>query len=114
MSSLQITPPITPVQANEVLSATSPYLPSKYPASATAHYLLPTPPYTPEITQEDLPDALRKLSVQSAASDTQPTVQRRQLSDNELSYYLPSRGDGVNDMSATCSCLKHRPPLTLH
>jgi hypothetical protein len=32
----------------------------------------------------------------------------RQLGNSELSYYLPSRADGVNDMSATsllsCSC----------
>lgn len=65
-------------------------------------------------------DAVRRLSLESAVSkgatsgsaDTSATsigsyphlgdlssvTHRRLLSDNELSYYLPSRADGVNDM----------------
>ncbi|KAL1412681.1 hypothetical protein Q8F55_000428 [Vanrija albida] len=42
------------------------------------------------------PDAPASVSSSRSASPLLPV--RRQLSDNELSYFLPSRADGVNDM----------------
>ena len=51
---------------------------------------LPTPPLSPDlILSTPALEAFKRLSFDQ--SD-------RSLSENELSYYLPSRADGVNDM----------------
>jgi hypothetical protein len=50
-----------------------------------------TPPATPDYKST-------LFSSTEAPVSTFSKVQSRELSDNELSYYLPSRADGVNDM----------------
>jgi len=59
-------------------------------------------PFTPP----DSPTSSIKF-IDSTPSRSPAKTQSRQLSDNELSYYLPSRHDGVNDMYVSPP-----PPLT--
>lgn len=73
--------------------------------------MLPTPPATPSLNGggfklSPLDTTCTALPPFSAMTPTAANVKRRgdvgthmrQLSSNELSYYLPSRSDGVNDM----------------
>ena len=48
---------------------------------------------TPSVSDAVNPDA-----VNPDASPAPPVVLKRPLGDSELSYYLPSREDGVSDM----------------
>nr|XP_019051046.1 hypothetical protein I302_01493 [Kwoniella bestiolae CBS 10118]OCF29976.1 hypothetical protein I302_01493 [Kwoniella bestiolae CBS 10118] len=72
-----LTPPYTPLtdSSSPVFIAKS-----QFPAHPNAIKALLTPPQTPEFELRAKQEEGRKLS------------------DNEISYYLPSRGDGVNDM----------------
>jgi len=82
-----LTPPVTPV-STEKPSASTPAFPSASKYLRRAY--LPTPPYTPEYRISSPPvDDFKRLSVEEST---------RPLSENELSYYLPCRADGVNDM----------------
>nr|XP_018259757.1 uncharacterized protein I303_07825 [Kwoniella dejecticola CBS 10117]OBR81915.1 hypothetical protein I303_07825 [Kwoniella dejecticola CBS 10117] len=80
------TPPYTPLTDSSSPVLAKEKLPA-HPKYQQAISLL-TPPQTPEI--ETVRNHLsERLQIQ---------CQGRKLSDNEISYYLPSRGDGVNDM----------------
>jgi len=87
-----LTPPLTPGELR--LS------PPTTPFKAAFTSALQTPPDTP--AGSDL--ELKRLSIASATSSSsssspgKATETSRPLSDNELSYFLPSRADGVNDM----------------
>ncbi len=79
----QSTPPLTPVGSET-------YFPRRSISASKINTHLPTPPYTPERpTTSPLSENLKRLSFEELS---------RPLSENELSYYLPSRADGVNDM----------------
>ncbi|WWC92334.1 uncharacterized protein L201_007288 [Kwoniella dendrophila CBS 6074] len=89
--SIPLTPPYTPLSENP-----SPVFPTKtkFPShpqfrQQNAATSLLTPPQTPET---DI------FGSQVQASNRSEIEQGRKLSDNEISYYLPSRADGVNDM----------------
>ncbi|KAL7422831.1 hypothetical protein Q5752_002127 [Cryptotrichosporon argae] len=56
-------------------------------AQVALEIALPTPPITPSVDTTFLPPV-----------DAEKKVHSRLLSDNELSYFLPSRAEGVNDM----------------
>jgi hypothetical protein len=79
--------------ANEFKFDTSTPLFSKRPTSA-----LITPPYTPlREGREKRWGSFDRLSLED--EEVKPSsADSRKLSDNELSYFLPSRADGVNDM----------------
>lgn len=78
-----LSPPVTPSNLKHT-----------FKPSPEAQTYLHTPPYTPPpYTAEVTPptDDFKRLSVEVDQHS-------RLLSDNELSYFLPSRQDGVNDM----------------
>nr|XP_019007907.1 uncharacterized protein I206_07543 [Kwoniella pini CBS 10737]OCF46688.1 hypothetical protein I206_07543 [Kwoniella pini CBS 10737] len=87
--SMPLTPPYTPLTDSSTPVLTK----EKLPSNPKVHYAstaLLTPPQTPELEFESVQNDLsEKLQIQD---------QGRKLSDNEISYYLPSRADGVNDM----------------
>lgn len=76
--------------------------PAKGSTLHRVQHFLPTPPYTPEPSLNSSPpkDESKRLSIEGSS---------RLLSENELSYYLPSRADGVNDMY-----LHHRLNVPAH
>ncbi|KAK6906569.1 hypothetical protein I203_100555 [Kwoniella mangroviensis CBS 8507] len=76
---LPLTPPYTPLTDSSLPILTSKVQFPVHPNAIAAKALL-TPPQTPELDHRTSEE------------------QGRKLSDNEISYYLPSRGDGVNDM----------------
>jgi hypothetical protein len=85
-----LTPPLTPDgEESRLLSSKSEFgslsKQLDYPSSPR----LLTPPESPGYDS-----VLAEHGKQPLGRQTQS----RQLSDNELSYHLPSRGDGVNDM----------------
>ncbi|WVR08639.1 hypothetical protein IAU60_005696 [Kwoniella sp. DSM 27419] len=97
-----ITPPYTPLSSSSTSSSfpvqDKQSFPSAPHAQLNSQTALLTPPDTPEA--ERWVKAERPLSLASDLGDLQlnQAGSVRKLSDNELSYYLPSRGDGVNDM----------------
>ncbi|WRT70723.1 uncharacterized protein IL334_007721 [Kwoniella shivajii] len=90
--SMPLSPPYTPLT-----ESSSPVLPAKdrFPSVPRLHKPrdLLTPPQTPEAEKFDHQVVTNRFERLSFGPD-----QGRRLSDNELSYYLTSRGDGVNDM----------------
>ena len=89
-----LTPPLTPGEVR--LS------PPTTPFKGVSQIGLLTPPESPSANEL----AIKRLSIASASSSSSSsssslcrvTETSRPLSDNELSYFLPSRADGVNDM----------------
>ncbi|EIW66292.1 hypothetical protein TREMEDRAFT_35234 [Tremella mesenterica DSM 1558] len=79
----------------------SPFRQSRFPL---------TPPETPN---RPIKEAQELYTNFSALTFSQPTVQSRLLSDNELSYFLPSRQDGVNDMYLHHSLIAPRHLFTI-
>lgn len=63
---------------------------SKFPYYGRYYKCLPTAP-----TVTDTISPLLEIPSQETSFDT---VHERQLGDSEISYFLPSRGNGVNDM----------------
>jgi len=89
-----MTIPLTPPPSR--LSSPVHLTPTKCRIHANAPF---TPPYTPESVSDEI--KFHRLSVESTSSwvsDDHAAESARPLSDNELSYFLPSRADGVNDM----------------
>jgi hypothetical protein len=89
-----LTPPRTPERVKAGALQTPPRAVKPSAAQALSYPTaggLFTPPATP-----DYKSALEASPYEAITPAS--TLQSRQLSDNELSYYLPSRGDGVNDM----------------
>lgn len=93
--STPLTPPLTPPAS----ALGSPATPERKNHFFTAIKSLPTPPDSPAQDVDRL--NLQRLSVSSidsVSSAGKVSESERALSDNELSYFLPSRADGVNDM----------------
>lgn len=92
MSTALLTPPTTPGH---------PMLDDKHAfakaLSAPLHAALYTPPATPE-PRPSTPDLLEPPTTRTGLPLPSGPSRARPLSENELSYYLPSRADGVNDM----------------
>ena len=86
--------PMTPPQSPGSVSSSC-LTPVKAPSRTNS---LPTPPFTPDVTKGEL--NFHRLSIDSDewVSTEIVSESKRPLSDNELSYFLPSRADGVNDM----------------
>ena len=83
------------------------------PTSAPIYQAPPTPPLSDD--EREAAKASTKsepivVDDASSAAPSAPTFERR-MGDTELSYYLPSRADGVNDMYVP----RHsQPPAKLH
>ena len=80
--------------------ATAPIGLDAKPASAPIYQAPPTPPLSDD--EREAAKASTKsepivVDDASSAAPSAPTFERR-MGDTELSYYLPSRADGVNDM----------------
>ncbi|ORY31224.1 hypothetical protein BCR39DRAFT_526980 [Naematelia encephala] len=74
-------------------------------SSHSAHNVPVTPPFTPLLNDKQAPQSRTFLLTPPDTPALDASVRRlsvdgqsRPMSDNELSYYLPSRQDGVNDM----------------
>ncbi|OCF33645.1 hypothetical protein I317_02848 [Kwoniella heveanensis CBS 569] len=106
MAALPLTPPYTPLTSSFSSEAASfSVQKDAYPVQGIAQQNVVAP-----LTPPDSPDGgwkaslssegrvRRTLSFGEEAEVDQPEGSKRKLSDNELSYYLPSRADGVNDM----------------
>lgn len=73
---------------------------------------------TPPPSEGELPlDSNAEVVLSEACDTTKPAVFERKMGDTELSYFLPSRQTGVNDMYgsnysdcvALCSCVPQVP-----
>lgn len=93
MSAL-LTPPITPGSSSFPFTAETKK--TQYFPTQTS---LPTPPDSPvkAVFTESSRTSIDSLSISSGSSEKVSECERV-LSDNELSYFLPGRADGVNDM----------------
>ncbi|WVQ95671.1 hypothetical protein IAU59_002769 [Kwoniella sp. CBS 9459] len=108
MASLPLTPPYTPLTSSFSSENTSfPVKQKETSPIRSAHYkhvVAPlTPPDSPEggwraSSSSSRGRVERTLSYGEVSEFDQPEGSKRKLSDNEISYYLPSRADGVNDM----------------
>ena len=93
--------------------ATAPIGLDAKPTSAPIYQAPPTPPLSDD--EREAAKASTKsepivVDDASSAAPSAPTFERR-MGDTELSYYLPSRADGVNDMYVPCHS---PPPAKLH
>lgn len=107
---MQLTPPATPRASLDATSSDRPDIYRRVASTkvqATANLLTPplTPPDSPEVPEATgLVAGIQDLRVAStyqsapAIKVQERVTQVRGLSDNELSYYLPARDAGVNDM----------------
>lgn len=114
-----LTPPYTPRSSIHLTDSDAgpsdtkldPSTPARLPTHAMFPSNLLTPPATPPDSPE-LAHEVAKLTVapvpgSSVGADYGAPVrvtQERRLTDNELSYYLPARGEGVNDMYVYLPC----------
>ncbi|WVF68181.1 hypothetical protein IAT40_002946 [Kwoniella sp. CBS 6097] len=125
MAGLPLTPPYTPLTSTFSSESTSfPARKDAYPTrTARQNVIAPlTPPDSPEggwqASSSSQGRVERTLSFGDASRLDSPEGSRRKLSDNELSYYLPSRADGVNDMylhhTISASQDKMSPTRILH
>lgn len=84
---------MTSVATVSAVSA-EPAVMNKEPSSSKSYTLPPTPPLS-----DDERDEIELASNRPRASPQSPLVFERRMGNTEVSYYLPSRADGVNDMS---------------
>lgn len=61
---------------------------------------------TPPSSSENLPAAVCKDASSSSKRVAEPLCYERKMGDTELSYFLPSRQSGVNDMYVPPSALR--------
>lgn len=97
-SFLPATPP-SPSSSDGRFGSSSRSLPSAMPTKShlggQAHVVdLLTPPSTPPLESS----AVFYGGLHASVAHREPATSSRKLSDNELSYFLPSRACGVNDM----------------
>lgn len=81
---------------------------------------LPTPEHSDvedalnsDIREFDLKKSLASLRIAEDTHTTNAFCYERQLGDNELSYYLPSRATGVNDMYVSPNHVPSCPHVSL-
>ena len=100
-SPVLLTPPLAPISQLPSHTKRSASVASSYrfPSSGWAAHSSLTPPDTPSprVSLDSYPSPSVDFARLDLAAKAR-TTKERQLSDNELSYYLPSRQDGVNDM----------------
>ena len=61
---------------------------------------LPSPQLSDEEVVNFIPGQAKPRPTGTLTPDTSPVSHERKLGDSELSYYLPGRAAGVNDMCA--------------
>ena len=86
---------VTATQSTSFLSATE-----ITPSSSKFSVLPPTPPLSDDEYDEDVSQKarLQQVADRPRASLQSEIVFERYMGSTELSYFLPSRADGVNDM----------------